>query len=121
MSAAYVGMGGRLCLLRVFKEQRLSIEAVLQDGFHTLVRAGPHSESPDGGLLHPFGGVMLAEAHDTESGSESLLGMRPALQDSGHQSLGIGSAFPCPRDDLGGGPLQISLVAFTFLGQLLVP
>jgi hypothetical protein len=35
--AAYIGMGGRPRLFRVFKEERLSIEAVFQDGFHTLI------------------------------------------------------------------------------------
>lgn len=46
LSAPDIAMGGRLNVFRVFEEERLSIEPVLEDGFHTLVRAGPDGQSP---------------------------------------------------------------------------
>jgi hypothetical protein len=107
-----VRMGGRLSVLGVLKEQRLSIKAVFEDGFYAFVRAGPYRQSPDGGLLEPFRGVMFAQAYDAKGGTEALLGVRPVFQDSGHQFSGVDAVFACPGDDSGGSPLQMPLVAF---------
>jgi hypothetical protein len=41
VSAPDIAMGGRLSLLRLFKEERLLVKALFQDGFYTLVRVGP--------------------------------------------------------------------------------
>ncbi len=112
VSTPDIVMGSRLRLLMEFEEEKLAIEAIFQDGFHALVRAGPDCQSPGGGLLHPLRGIMLYEPHDAQSGSEPLLGMRPVFQDLSHQFLGLGSGFSCPLDHPGGSPLQITLMAF---------
>ena len=93
-----IAMVGGLSLLRVFKREGLPIDAVLQDGFSILVRAGPDDQRPDGCLFHTFRAVIPDQTHDVHSGSGPLLGVRPAFQDSAHQFFNVGSLFCCPFD-----------------------
>ena len=81
------------------KEQGLLIEAVFQDGFNAFVGVGLDGQSTCAGGFKTFGGVSVAQAHDAETGAETLLGMGSILQDMGDQLTGLGADLVGPVDD----------------------
>jgi len=78
------------------KEQGLLIETVFQDGFNALERIGLDAQSTCAGGLKTLGGVSTGQAHDSETRSKALFGMRSVLHDLGDKLTGLGADLLCP-------------------------
>src|SRR5882672_726325 len=69
--------------------QRLTIEAVVEDGVDRAVRSGADLEATAAGRLEAVDAVLAGEPQDAHAGAEALLGVRAAAQDDVDQGGGV--------------------------------
>ena len=57
--------------------QGATVQPVFEDGFETLIGAGPERESPLAGSFESLGAIVLAQPHDASTGTKTLVRMGP--------------------------------------------
>ena len=107
--AADIGMQDRRAI-RCASMCGLAIEIVVENGFDRAVGPGADLERPRGSGLNTIDAEGFGQSDDAETRSESLLGMRPMLQDQITQErrgrTDAGGLAPDPLD----GPVGITPV-----------
>ena len=79
--------------------QRLFIKAFFQNRIYAFIRVGADRQGAGTRIFKPLWAVTFSQAHDTQAGSKSLLGMDSAVDDLCNHLLGMGSGFFGPSDD----------------------
>lgn len=87
---------------RVFgliEDKDLLVEPPFENRLHAFVGEGFDNQSSFTGGFEALRSVAFAEPHDTEAGTEALLRVRSALQDSGDKFFGFWAIVSGPSDD----------------------
>lgn len=105
-------------LISLIKKGGLLVQIFLEDGFDAFKGVRLDEQRSGASGFEAIWGVAFSQTHDAEAGSEALFRVGFALQDSPEELLCVGTIFLCPPDNPGGGPFQVSLMAFGHvLGQ----
>jgi hypothetical protein len=89
VSTPDIGVGWGFRVFIFLEGQRKLIEAVFEDGFNAFVGVCLDAQSAGTGSLKAVLGVVFPDAHDAETGTETLFRMGAAVEDGGVMGLRV--------------------------------
>ena len=95
-----------------FYQNVLSVESCFEDGLDTFVRIAFDVEGKSTGGFQSFRGVGFTKSQDTETRSESMVGMDFTFEQMGDELFGMRTIFGSPSDHPRRRPFEEGMVGF---------